>query len=158
MTKGDYRTFVAEQAPEAERPGKFVGTDGQVLGTHRGAAFYTTGQRRGLGVSSGKRLYVVQIDAGTNTVVLGGDEELLERACVLEEVNLLACDEVTARLRAEVKIRYATATTPATVIPGSEGRLRVEFDRPQRALSPGQSAVLYDGDVVLGGGIIAGRV
>ncbi len=89
VTKGDYRSFLTEQAPEAERPGIFVGTNGQPLGTHRGAAFYTPGQRRGLGVASEQRLYVVRIDAPTNTVVLGSDEDLFEKSCLVEDVNLI---------------------------------------------------------------------
>ena len=155
VTKGDYRSFLSEEAPEAERPGVFIGTDGKPLGTHRGAAFYTPGQRRGLGVASGKRLYVLRIDAPSNTVVLGSDEELLEKSCVLKDVNLLAVDRLDWAGRAEVKVRYATPAVPATIIAHEEGRLELEFDTPQRALSPGQSAVLYQDDMVVGGGIIA---
>ena len=155
VTKGDYRSFLTEQAPEAERPGIFVGTNGQPLGTHRGAAFYTPGQRRGLGVASEQRLYVVRIDAPTNTVVLGSDEDLFEKSCLVEDVNLIGVSWLEAPVRTQVKIRYATAAVPATVIPDSDGRLHIEFDAPQRALSPGQSAVLYQDDIVLGGGIIA---
>ena len=155
MTKGDYRSFLTEQAPEAERPGIFVGTNGQPLGTHRGAAFYTPGQRRGLHVASEQRLYVVRIDAPTNTVVLGSDEDLFEKSCLVEDVNLIGVTRLEAPVRAHVKIRYATSAVPATVMPDSGGRLHIEFDVPQRALSPGQSAVFYLDDVVLGGGIIA---
>ena len=155
VTKGDYRSFLTEQAPEAERPGIFVGTNGQSLGTHRGAAFYTPGQRRGLGVASEQRLYVVRIDAPTNTVVLGSDEDLFEKSCLVEDVNLIGVTRLEAPVRAHVKIRYATSAVPATVMPDSGGRLHIEFDVPQRALSPGQSAVFYLDDVVLGGGIIA---
>lgn len=154
VTKGDYRSFMAEQAPLAERPGPFVGMDGTPIGTHRGVAFYTPGQRRGLGLASDRRLYVVRVDAGTNVVVVGRDEDLLAASCLVGDVNLLGTDRLHEPVRAAVKVRYASPATPATLWPDHGGRLRVEFDAPQRALSPGQSAVFYQGDLVLGGGII----
>lgn len=154
VTKGDYRGFLAEHAPAAASPGAFVGTNGRVLGTHRGVAFYTPGQRRGLGVAADQRLYVVRLDASTNRVVLGRDDELLASSCRVGEINLLGRDRIDEPVRAMVKVRYATAAVPATIAPGEEGRLIVEFDLPQRALSPGQSAVFYQEELVLGGGII----
>jgi len=154
VTKGDYRSFMAEHAPQAETPGAFVAMDGTPMGTHRGVAFYTPGQRRGLGLASEKRLYVVRVDAGTNTVVVGRDEDLLAASCLVGDVNLLGMDRIHEPVRAAVKVRYATPAVPATVWPDRDGRLRVEFDQPQRALSPGQSAVFYQGEIVLGGGII----
>jgi tRNA-specific 2-thiouridylase len=157
VTKGDYRTFLHEQAPQAERPGPLVGRDGGVVGTHRGVAFYTPGQRRGLGLASDRRLYVVQVDAKTNTVVLGGGEDLLENSCVVGDLNLLGIDRIDEPVNAMVKVRYATPAVPAMLSPLPHGRLEVAFDRPQRALSPGQSAVFYQGNRVLGGGIIEPR-
>lgn len=155
VTKGDYRGFLAEEAPQAARPGAFVGTDGAVLGTHRGVPFYTPGQRRGLGLAAAQRLYVVRVDVASNTVVVGRDEDLLEPACTVCDLNLLTMDGIDEPVRAQVKVRYASPAVPATIWPLEAGRLRVEFDAPQRALSPGQSAVFYQGDRVLGGGIIA---
>jgi len=158
VTKGDYRSFLEEQAPQAARPGPFVGTDGTVLGMHRGVPFYTPGQRRGLGLAAAQRLYVVRVNAASNTVVVGPEEDLLEAACLVGDLNLLSMDGLAEPVRAEVKVRYASPAAPATIWPLPDGRLRVEFDSPQRALSPGQSAVFYQGDRVLGGGIIeAGR-
>jgi len=154
VTKGDYRSFLAEHAPQAEQPGVFVDMDGTPLGTHRGAAFYTPGQRRGLGLASDKRLYVVRVDAGSKTVVVGRDEDLLAGACTVREVNLLGMDRIDEPVRAMVKVRYATPAVPAALLPDRAGRLRIEFDTPQRALSPGQSSVFYQDDLVLGGGII----
>ena len=154
VTKGDYRGFLEEEAPQAARPGAFVGTDGTVLGTHRGVPFYTPGQRRGLGLAAEQRLYVVRVDAASNTVVVGRDEDLLEAACAVSDLNLVGLDRIAGPVRAQVKVRYASPAVPATIRPLEEGRLRVEFDSPQRALSPGQSAVFYQGDRVLGGGII----
>lgn len=155
VTNGDYRAFLHEQAPEAERPGEFVGRDGTVMGTHRGVAFYTPGQRRGLGLASDRRLYVVQVDAETNRVVLGRDEDLLEDSCLVGDLNLLGMERIDEPVRAMVKVRYATPAVPATLSPFQNGQLQVAFDSPQRALSPGQSAVFYQGDRVLGGGIIS---
>lgn len=154
VTQGDYRAFLAEEAPQAARPGFFVGTDGTVLGTHRGVAYYTPGQRRGLGLVSDKRLYVLRVDADTNTVVVGRDDDLLEESCVVGDLNLLAVDRIDEPVRVSVKVRYASPAVPATIWPVEEGRLRVDFETPQRAMSPGQSAVFYLGDRVLGGGII----
>ena len=157
VTNGDYRSFLTDHAPEAERPGTFVSTDGQFLGSHRGIAFYTPGQRRGLGVAADQRLYVTRIDAPTNTIVLGSDADLLEKSCSVREVNLLGLDGLDAPARTLVKVRYASPAVPATVMPDSSGGLHIEFDVPQRAVSPGQSAVLYQEDIVLGGGIIASQ-
>lgn len=154
VTKGDYRGFLEEEAPQAARPGAFVGTDGTVMGTHRGVSFYTPGQRRGLGLAAAQRLYVVRVDATRNTVVVGREEDLLEVSCSVSELNLLGMDRVDEPVRAQVKVRYATPAVPATIWPLEEGRLRIEFEAPQRALSPGQSAVMYQGNRVLGGGII----
>ena len=154
VTKGDYRSFLEQEVPQAASPGTFVGTDGTVLGTHRGVPFYTPGQRRGLGLSAEQRLYVVRVDAATNTVVVGREEDLLETSCVVGDLNLLSVDRLDEPVRAEVKVRYASPAVPATIWPLDEGRVRLEFDAPQRALSPGQSAVFYQDDLVLGGGII----
>jgi tRNA-specific 2-thiouridylase len=154
VTQGDYREFLSHHAPEAERPGAFINLEGARVGTHRGTAFYTPGQRRGLGVATANRLYVVRIDACTNTVVLGNKEDLVEASCLLEDVNLLGLDQLNGSLRAQVKIRYATPAVSATVSSGVGGQVVVQFDAPQSTISPGQSAVLYNGDMVLGGGII----
>jgi len=159
VTKGDYRGFLEEEAPQAARPGAFVGTDGAVMGTHRGVPFYTPGQRRGLGLPAEQRLYVVRVDSSSNTVVVGREEDLREAACVVGDLNLISMEQSVAPVRAQVKVRYASPPVPATIWRLDEGRLRVEFDAPQRALSPGQSAVFYQGERVLGGGIIeAGNV
>jgi tRNA-specific 2-thiouridylase len=154
VTQGDYRGFLEEEAPQAARPGAFVGTDGTVVGTHRGVPFYTPGQRRGLGLSADQRLYVVRVDTGSNTVVVGREEDLLEAACTVGDLNLISMEQSTAPVRAQVKVRYASPAVPATIRPLDERRFHVEFDAPQRALSPGQSAVFYQENRVLGGGII----
>ena len=154
VTQGDYRTFIEAEAPEAKRPGVFVDTDGHELGRHDGIAFYTPGQRRGLGVAAGQRLYVQRVEPTTNTVVLGTDESLLRSDCTIVDLNLFDESLLAGPRDAAVKVRYATAASPATLAPASDGTISVRFSAPQRALSPGQSAVFYDGDRVLGGGII----
>jgi len=154
VTQGDYRTFIETEAPEAKQPGRFVDTDGRELGRHDGIAFYTPGQRRGLGVAAGQRLYVQRVEPTTNTVVLGTDESLLRSECTIADLNLFDASLRTGSREADVKVRYATPAASATLTPSSNGTISVHFSTPQRALSPGQSAVFYEGDRVLGGGII----
>jgi tRNA-specific 2-thiouridylase len=154
VSQGDYRRFIETEAPAAKQPGNFVDLDGHVLGQHDGIAFYTPGQRRGLGVAAGRRLYVQRVEAETRTVVLGPDESLLSSDCLVGDLNLFEDNLGRTVTEVQVKVRYATPAAPATVTPQSDGRLAVRLAQPQRALSPGQSAVFYDGDWVLGGGII----
>ena len=154
VTQGDYRTFIETEAPEAKRPGLFVDADGRELGRHDGIAFYTPGQRRGLGVSAGQRLYVQRVEPTTNTVVLGTEESLLRPKCTVADLNLFDESLLTGPREADVKVRYATPASPASLTPNSNGTITVRFQTPQRALSPGQSAVFYDSDRVLGGGNI----
>ncbi|THI88217.1 MAG: tRNA 2-thiouridine(34) synthase MnmA [Nitrospira sp. CG24A] len=154
VSHGDYRTFIAKEAPAAKKPGAFVDDEGRYLGDHEGIAFYTPGQRRGLGIATGRRLYVQQVQPATNTVVLGAEESLLRNQCDVADLNLFDSLLLNGTAEVEVKVRYATPATPATVQSRSDGTFRILFHEPQRALSPGQSAVFYRNDRVLGGGII----
>ena len=154
VSQGDYRTFIQQERPEAKKPGDFVDADGRRLGQHDGIAFYTPGQRRGLGVATGQRLYVQQVHPATNTVLLGPEEALQRHTCQVDDLNLLQAELFRQPTEVQVKVRYATPATAATVSQLDSSRLHVRFHEPQRALSPGQSAVFYDGDRVLGGGII----
>ncbi|MEY4706219.1 MAG: tRNA-specific 2-thiouridylase MnmA [Nitrospirota bacterium] len=154
VSHGDYRTFIEKEAPDAKKPGAFVDDEGRYLGDHEGIAFYTPGQRRGLGIATGRRLYVQQVQPATNTVVLGTEESLRRGHCDVADLNLFDPSLLNGATEVEVKVRYATPATPATVQPLSAGTLRILFHEPQRALSPGQSAVFYQNDRVLGGGII----
>jgi tRNA-uridine 2-sulfurtransferase len=154
VTQGDYRTFIEKEIPEAKIPGLFVDEAGQPLGRHDGIAFYTPGQRRGLGVATGQRLYVQQVRPATNTVMLGPEESLRRLECTVSDLNLFASHLLEGRTEVQVKVRYATPPTPAVLSPLTPSSLRIQFRTAQRALSPGQSAVFYDGDQVLGGGII----
>ena len=153
---GAYSEFVASRAPGAHvtQPGDLVDTEGRVVGQHRGAMHYTVGQRRGLGVALGEPAYVVRVDARQNRVVVGREEDLLEHECTVREVNWVSCDPPRESDEVEVKIRYRSRPTPATVSPLAGSRARISFNEPVRAISPGQSAVFYRGDVLLGGGII----
>ncbi|BCA55490.1 tRNA-specific 2-thiouridylase MnmA [Nitrospira sp. KM1] len=154
VSHGDYRTFIEAELPSARKPGAFKDKNGQYLGQHDGIAFYTPGQRRGLRVATGQRLYVQQVEPQTNTVVLGTEEGLLSRNCRVHDLNLFDETLGTGRCEVEVKVRYATPSTTATAEPLGDGSMQIHFHHPQRALSPGQSAVFYRGDEVLGGGII----
>ena len=129
--------------------------DGKVLGRHKGIIHYTIGQRRGLGIADEAPLYVVKIDVKANTVTLGRNEDLFTRELTAHGVNLIAVPEIRGELRCKAKIRYRHREQPCTVTMPEKDTLRVVFDEPQRAITAGQSVVLYDGDVVLGGGVIA---
>lgn len=154
VSHGDYRTFLEKERPETRQPGAFVTPAGQTLGQHEGVAFYTPGQRRGLGVATGQRLYVQKVLPESRQVVLCTEEQLVQTECLVGDLSLLDERVRHERLDADVKIRYASAPSAATLLPEPGVGVRIRFHQPQRALSPGQSAVFYDGDRVLGGGII----
>ena len=156
---GDYKTFLdaylAEQGePPLETPGQMVTTDGTVVGDHSGIHNFTVGQRKGLGVATGSPLYVLQIKGDTRQVVVGRDEELYHRTLRAERVNLISVPELAGPMRVGVKIRHRHQPAPATMESAGPGQVTVIFDQPQRAITPGQAAVFYDGDVVVGGGWI----
>ncbi len=150
----DYRSFLKEKAPESLKTGEMVLTDGTVVGNHEGIAFFTVGQRRGLGVSAGERLYVVRIEPETNRVVLGKMSELQIRAMSVSKPNFILFNELREPLRVTVKIRYRSPFVPAVIRPSGSGSVQVEFLQPVTGVCPGQAAVFYDGDKVVGGGII----
>lgn len=150
----DYRRFLCERTGQEFSPGPFLSTRGEILGTHRGIPYYTIGQRRGLGIAAGRPLYVVDIDRKRNAVILGEEQELYRSGLLAAETNFIPFDRLAGPLRAEVKIRYAATPAPAVIIPRSGDQVEVRFDRPQRAITPGQSAVFYQDDLLVGGGII----
>ena len=151
---GDYAAVIARYTGKTEPEGDFVLPDGSVIGRHKGISRYTVGQRRGLGVAYSEPLYVKRILVAENKVLLGRDEDLYGTSCDVSDVNWIAGETPSAPIRCAVKIRYRQTEQPATVTPLEGGRAHVEFDSPQRAITPGQSAVFYDGDEVLGGGEI----
>ncbi|MCD7722829.1 MAG: tRNA 2-thiouridine(34) synthase MnmA [Clostridiales bacterium] len=151
---GRYADFIESWAKKKYPPGSFVAKDGSVLGTHSGIIRYTKGQRRGLGVSGGERLYVISKDIQKNTVTLGKNEDLYSPFAVLDDINLISCAGISAPLSVEAKTGYNMKAQPAVVTPLGDSRLKLTFAVPQRAVTPGQAAVFYAGDTVVGGGVI----
>lgn len=153
-TEEDYREFINERRPGAIRPGEFINTKGAVIGIHKGIPFYTIGQRRGLGISASKRLYVVGINLEKNQVVLSEEQDLFRRELIADQVNFISFERLEDRIPVLVKIRYKTPAAKAIIEPYGEDKVRVLFDEPQRAITPGQSVVFYSNDTLLGGGVI----
>jgi tRNA-specific 2-thiouridylase len=151
----NYARVVRERRPDAFEPGDVLDSEGHVLGRHDGVANFTIGQRRGLGIAAGRPIYVTSLNVLNHTVVMGDVDELLQPSLTADRVNFLV-DPPGESFRAAVKIRYLHTAAAATVHVLAGDRIRVEFDEPQRAVTPGQAAVLYDGDIVLGGGWIVG--
>ena len=151
---GDYAAFIRRTTGQEYPAGDFVDPQGNVLGRHKGLIHYTVGQRRGLGVSAATPLYVQQLDIPGNRVVLCTSQELFQRTAIATDFNWIAFDPPTEPVRCRARARYHQPEQPATAYPQADGAVRVEFDTPQRALTPGQAIVLYDGDTVLGGGTI----
>ncbi len=149
----DYQGFIRDRRPDFDGSGDIVDTAGNVLGRHDGFEAYTIGQRKGLGIALGERRYVVAIDPERRRVTIGSREDLLERSLDACQLNWL-CDPPAQPLRCAAKIRYLHQAAAATVIELERDRARVTFDAPQSAITPGQAVVFYDGDRVLGGGII----
>ena len=150
---GDYVSFLQSQGVELT-PGDFVDEEGHVLGRHRGLPCYTIGQGKGLGIAVGKHVYVLAKNEADNTIVLGDNGRLFRRELTANRVNWIAGEAPAAPFRCTAKTRYSQVEAPALAEPLPEGRLRLTFDEPQRAITAGQAAVLYDGDEVLGGGTI----
>ena len=152
---GDYGAFLEAYTGKALPPGDFLDRTGRPVGRHRGAARYTLGQRKGLGLSLGEPVYVCGKDMAAGTVTVGPESALYAREVLVEELNWIAVEDLTAPLPARVKTRSRQREQPAWIYPEAGGRARVVFEEPQRAVTPGQAAVFYDGDAVLGGGTIA---
>jgi tRNA-uridine 2-sulfurtransferase len=151
---GDYAGFVERHSGERPEPGPVVDAAGRTLGRHAGIHRFTVGQRRGLGVTSARPLYVLRVIQESNTVVVGDEADLTSDRLTAERVEWLSIEAPAASIRAGVKIRYRAAEAPATLTPRPDGAVDVRFDEPQRAITPGQAAVFYQEDVCLGGGWI----
>jgi tRNA-specific 2-thiouridylase len=151
---GDYGAFIERYTGKTYPEGSIVDSAGNILGRHRGFVRYTIGQRRGLGVSSKTPLYVSAKSKRDNTVTLGPEAELYSKSLVADNINLIACDALEKPLRVSVKTRYMQTAEAAVAEQTEDDLLRIRFDEPQRAVTPGQAAVLYDGDYVVGGGTI----
>jgi tRNA-specific 2-thiouridylase len=154
VADGDYRRFLAHRVPHLFRPGPIRDTSGRVLGQHQGLPAYTVGQRKGLGITAREPLYVLAIEPSENTLIVGTADELGQDECVVEEMHYISGETRTATFRAVAQIRYRALPTAVTVTPLPRWRSRVHFVSPQRDITPGQFLVLYDGEIVLGGGVI----
>lgn len=151
---GDYAAFIEKHSNFASAQGNYLSPDGKILGKHKGVIHYTLGQRKGLGIALGRPQFVIDKNALTNEVVLGDEEHLFKTEVVVEEVNFIPFDTLEKETRAKVKLRYRHEPSDATIYPLENNKVKIVFDSPQRAASPGQAAVFYDGDMCLGGGII----
>ena len=149
---GGYSSFFKSSV----QPGPILNKKGEILGMHRGIPFYTIGQRRGLGISSGERLYVTAIDPERNTIMLGRKEDVFGDELIATKLNWIAMEKLKPKVKA--KIRYLHKETEAEVVPLGEEKIRVKFREPQMAITPGQAVVFYDGDIVVGGGVIEKRI
>jgi len=160
VPNGDYAAFMSayqrqKGIPEAQTHGEIVTTAGRALGEHRGVHHFTVGQRRGLGLATGEPLYVIATDPHSQRVTVGSNEELLRSGLTAHDVNWVSIPGLQGPARAAVKIRNKHVAAPATLYPSDDrSSVEVRFDEPQRAVTPGQAAVFYDGDLVLGGGWI----
>ena len=149
---GDYARVIQIQTGAVPEPGDFVDERGKILGRHRGIIHYTVGQRRGLGLSFDQPYYVVRIDPATNTVTLGPKTALFSKTAMVPQFHWISGEAPDVPIRCAAKIRYRHPEQPCLLTPLPDGGVRLDFDEAQRAITPGQSAVVYDGDVVLGGG------
>ncbi|QDL10981.1 tRNA 2-thiouridine(34) synthase MnmA [Brasilonema octagenarum UFV-E1] len=151
-SNGSMRAFLDKYL--APKKGDIVDTSGKILGEHDGVHHYTIGQRKGIGIAAAEPLYVIALDAVNNRVIVGDRTKVTEPECTVERVNWVSIAEPSTPIRAEVQIRYRSTPVPVTVIPLENSRVRLVFDEPQFSITPGQAAVWYEGEKVLGGGII----
>lgn len=151
---GDYASFIEETTDAGSRPGNFVLSDGSVVGTHKGIIHYTVGQRKGLGLSMGHPVFVLEIRPDTNEIVVGTGEESLTRKVRARHINFMSVEDLPGKKRVFAKIRYNHKGAWCTAEKTGEDEILCTFDEPQRAVTPGQALVLYDGEYVLGGGTI----
>ena len=151
---GDYASFISKQTGKTFAEGDFVDTKGNKLGTHKGIINYTIGQRKGIGISFNEPIYVGKIDVESNTVTLCKNDELFQNVVNVKEFNWISGKAPSEEFNAKAKIRYRQKEQPAKIIPIGSDKIQIVFDEPQRAITAGQAAVIYDGDIVLGGGVI----
>lgn len=150
----NYINFLKNYGNLKIKPGNFVDKDGKKLGTHNGVAHYTIGQRKGLGLALGKPAYVVDMNAKTNTVCIGDNEDVFKKGLVAKDVNIILYDEIEDSQLVEAKVRYNAKPKPARVYNVSQGKIKIVFEDKERAITPGQSVVMYKDGYVVGGGVI----
>lgn len=154
VENNDYAGFIERYTGKKTPRGDFIDVNGNVLGRHLGISHYTVGQRKGLGITFGKPMYVTKIDAVHNTVTLGEEGSQYSDTLVAADLNFIPFDSLENELQVQVRVRYQAQPADALLTPLPGGKVRVRFDRPQRAVTPGQAVVFYDGDLVVGGGTI----
>lgn len=154
----DYKAYLEEKVPQALKPGNIVDVEGNILGRHKGVPLYTIGQRKGLGIAAKEPLYVVGLDMVKNQVVVGDNTAVFAQELIAKDLNWITIDELKGPMKVSAKIRYGTKEGEALVTPVAEGIVKVLFKETQRAVTPGQSVVFYDGDKVVGGGNIVRAV
>ena len=154
---GDYAAFIRRWTGRDFPPGDFVGTQGEVYGQHKGIIHYTVGQRKGLGLSFPQPMFVKEIDTEKNQVVLAKAEELFSQEVTARDINLISVGSIPQPMEVKARVRYRQKEQPATVVQTGTDELKVVFHQPQRAITPGQALVLYQGDTVVGGGKIVGN-
>jgi len=151
---GDYGRFIEEYTGKTYPAGDIIDLEGKVIGKHKGLIRYTIGQRRGLGVAANVPVYVVSKSIQDNTVTLATDSALFSKSLTAKDINLIACENIKKTMRVTVKTRYLQTEQEAVAEQTGDNTLHIEFDKPQRAITPGQAVVMYDGDIVIGGGTI----
>jgi tRNA-specific 2-thiouridylase len=154
ITDGDYRRYLEQHRPDAVRPGPIARRNGDVLGQHQGLARYTIGQRKGIGIAAAQPLYVLDMDAGTNALIVGTEDELGRDVCEAKGVNWISGSPPAQTFSATAKIRYRADDVPVTVDLVGDDSVRVRFEAPLRDITPGQAVVFYHDERVLGGGMI----
>ncbi len=154
IREGDYRKFLRKNVSGSIKQGKFIDNSGNILGIHQGIPFYTIGQRKRLGLSSNTRKYVTKIDSQENIIILGKEEDLYQDKLIIKDLNFISGDKLLDSIKVEVKVRYNCKKSSAIISPYEDDKILIDFEKPQRAITPGQSAVFYQGDIVIGGGII----
>ena len=154
VTDNDHGRFILEDKPGKIKPGNFVNRDGDVLGRHKGIVYYTIGQRKGLGIAFGIPMFVTGINAKKNQVILGSEEDIFKTELLAKDVNFITFDKLDTELEVTAKVRYSGKAAEATLYPEDHGKVRVVFKDKQRAITKGQSVVFYNGNIVVGGGII----
>lgn len=151
-----YADYIAEKIPESVKPGDIVDSKGKVIGEHKGLIYYTCGQRKGLGITSDRPLYVIEIDKDNNRIVVGQEEELFGNSLIADEINLISVEKIEGKIKSDVQIRY-NALAQKAKITMKNNIVKVVFDKPQKAITAGQAAVFYEEDKVIGGGTIESR-
>ncbi|MBQ8923535.1 MAG: tRNA 2-thiouridine(34) synthase MnmA [Lachnospiraceae bacterium] len=151
---GDYISFIEKYTEKIYPKGNFIDKDGNILGKHKGIIRYTIGQRKGLGLSFAEPMYVMNINPYDNTVMLGTNDELFTKELIADDMNWISIEKLTEPMRVSAKVRYRHKEAPATVYPIEGEKIKVIFDEPQRAITKGQAVVLYDSDIIVGGGTI----